>query len=367
MMRIERHVLGALVRYLGIRPGALGLAFFDAVEDPAYAAQVGAWWAALPAGEKLAADAVEALARPALVADVRVMQGRDSLIRTWAVSGAGEGPGPLVLAAADGDDALKVQCVETRDEYADTLLTWMVAAGEPSEPEMKVELTHAEFAALLAMADLHSRTAFAAYLDHEPARTSYGQEFIEKAYTEGVQVNDARWLWSFTAPLVDDAASQMDGAQLGQALEGLARRGLIERAGAEWKWTLPGEYLAESLHRRQVTVGMDTAGTDARGEAGTHAALLVRSDEPLWYADIPGGANVTVCGISMQAARQMLDLMLKPAGPALEVRVVAPPPPPIAAVPPPPPPMAGAAFCPGCGLALPPGAVFCGNCGTRLG
>lgn len=364
MLTIERHVLGALARHLNVKAGALGGAFLDEVEDAAYAAQVGAWWASLRPEDRLSQDAIASLARPALVADVKVMQGRDSLIRTWAVSGEGGGPGPLVLAAAEGEGSLKVTVVETRDEYADTLLTWLVAAGEPSEPEMKVELTHGEFAAFVAMVDLHTRGAYAAYLDHEPLQETYGQEYIWKAYTEGVEVNDTRWLWSFVAPLLDDAASQMDGAAFAAALEGLARRGLVERAGAEWKWTLPGEYLAESLHRRQVMVGLDTAGTDEAGRAGTHAALVVRSDEPLWYVDIPGGGNVTVCGVSMQAAREMLDLILRPRGPALEKRVVAvPPPPPIA----PPPAMAGAAFCPGCGQPLAAGAVFCGNCGTRLG
>ncbi len=371
MITIQRHVLGALARRMRMTPGALGTAFFDDVADAEYVKQVGEWWMSLPEQDRITVDTVAALARPALVADVKVVQGRDSLIRTWAVSGEGDQPGPLVLAAASGEDALKVKRVETRDEYVDTLVTWLVAAGEPSEPEMKVELAQAEFAALLAMTDLHSRTAYTAYLTHQPAASTYGQEAIGQVYVEGVELNDPRWLWSFCAPLLDDGASRMDGGQLSQALEGLAQRGLIERAGAEWKWTLPGEYLAESLHRRQVTIGLDTAGADAEGEAGTHAALIVRSDEPLWYVDMPGGGNVAVCGISMQGAREMLDVMLKPAGPALEVRVAAPPPPPpvIAAAPPPPPPppMAGAAYCPGCGVALAPGAVFCGNCGTRLG
>lgn len=406
MMTIQRHVLGALVQRMRLTPGALAKAFLEEVTDAEYVKQVGEWWMGLPEEERIKLDAVAALARPALVADVKVIQGRDSMIRTWAISGEGDKPGPLVLAAAQGEDALKLERVETRDEYVDTLVTWLVAAGEPSEPEMKVEMAQAEFAALLAMTDLHSRTAYAAYLTHQPAASAYGEEAIAEVHKEGVELNDPRWLWSFCAPLLDEAAGRMDGAQLGQALEGLARRGLIERAGMEWKWTLPGEYLAESLHRRQVTIGLDTAGADEQGEAGTHAALIVRSDEPMWYVDIPGGGNVMVCGISMQGVREMLDVMLKPAGPVLEARVAAPPPPPVPefapapeyqappppaefaagppppppagfappppaglppGVPPPPPPMAGAAYCPGCGVALAPGARFCGNCGMRLG
>jgi hypothetical protein len=398
MMTIQRHVLGALVQRMRLTPGALGKAFFDEVTDTEYVKQVGDWWMGLPEQERIRLDAVAALARPALVAGVKVIQGRDSMIRTWAVSGEGGQPGPLVLVASEGEDALRLERVDTRDEYVDTLVTWLVAAGEPSEPEMKVELAQAEFAALLALADLHSRTAYTAYLTHQPAASAYGLEAIAEVYREGVELNDPRWIWSFSAPLLDEAAGRMDGAQLGQALEGLSRRGLIERAGTEWKWTLPGEYLAESLHRRQVTIGLDTAGADEHGEAGTHAALIVRSDEPLWYMDIPGGGNVLLCGISMQAVREMLDVMLKPAGPVLEERAApAPPPPPApqfapapehpappppaagfapfppgglspgAPPPPPPPPMAGAAYCPGCGVALAPGARFCGNCGMRLG
>jgi hypothetical protein len=319
---------------------------------------------------------VAALAAPALVADVRVFQGRDSLIRTWAVTGAS---GPLVLAAlAEDGRTLRLERLATRDEYVDTLVAWLIAAGEPARPELRVELAQAEFAALLALVDLRSRATFTSYITHRPVEQAFAQEFVLKAFTEAVTVNDPRWLLSFAKPLLDDVATQPDAAAVGRALGGLSTRGLIERAGTDWKFTVPGEFLAESLHRRAVTIGVDTAAADAAGQLGTHAGLIVRSDEPLWFADIPGGANVTLCGISAQTARDVLDMFVTPVGPAPIAKPPAPVPPPqpvyvapapLYSAPPvqptaPPPTLR---YCPRCGQQNASGVPFCGGCGARLG
>jgi len=412
MITMHRQMLGALVRHFNLPQGLLGAAFMDQPADPGYAAQVAQWHSALPEAEKIPLSALKVLAEPALVADVRAFLRRETLIRTWAVCGAA-GECPLVLAAASGEDGeqLKLNWRQTREEFADTLLVWLIEAGEPSEPEMKVELSQAEFAVLLALCDLHSRAAYSAYIAHTPVAASYPVAFLQQAFQEAVAVDDPRWLLSFATPLLDEEASKLTADQVGQTVDRLVRRGLIQREGAEIRWTVPGEYLAESFHRRKVTVAIDTAASDRDGLLGTHAGLLLRSDQPLWYADIAGGGPAAVTGVSVQAARDILDAFLTPVGPPPVKRQAPEPPPPaetmwyvahggqtegpmaesvlrsrLATLPPGalvwnaglpgwvPPAQAGlvapapaARACPACGAALSPTQRFCVHCGAPVG
>ncbi len=333
MITMHRQHIGALTRHLNHPEGALGAAFMDEPAGAGYVAQIAQWYASLPEAERIPPSVLRALAAPALVADVRAFLGRDTMIRTWAVCGD-PSEQTLVLAAATGEDGeqLKLEWKQTREEFADSLLVWLLEGGETSEPEMKVEMSQAEYAVLLALCDLHSRAAFSAYLTHEPAPESYETRFIQQAYDEAVSVDDPRWLLSFAVPLLDEEACKLGAPQVEQALDQLARRGLIERAGAGVKWTVPGEYLAESLHRRQVMISLDTVASDPQGMLGTHAGLFIRSDQPLWYADIAGGGSVAITGVSLQAARSVLDAFFTPLGPPAPKR----PAPPAAPAPPPP-------------------------------
>ncbi len=337
MITMHRQHIGALVRHMNHPQGALGAAFMD---EPAagadFVAQIAQWHASLPEAERIPPSVLRSLAAPALVADVRAALGRDTMIRTWAVCGD-PSEKTLVLAAATGEegDQLKLEWKQTREEFADSLLLWLLQGGETSEPEMKVVMSQAEFAVLLALCDLHSRAAYSAYLTHEPAPAHYETRFVQQAYEEAVTVDDPRWLLSFSVPLLDEEACRLGAPQVEQALNQLAGRGLIELSGAGVKWTVPGEYLAESLHRRQVMISLDTVASDPQGLLGTHAGLFIRSDQPLWYADIAGGGSVAITGVSLQAARDVLDAFFTPLGPPAPKRQAPPPapaPPPPAAV-----------------------------------
>lgn len=398
MMTFDRHVIGALVRHQQLVPGSLGAPFYDIPPDPAYVQQVAQWHQAQPADGKLSPQALAVLAAPDLVADIRSLTGRDSIIHTWALTRADCQPGPILLMAPKGEEGkqLEIQLAPSREVLADTLLLWLVGAGEPSEPEMHVQMSHAELAVLLAFIDLYSRAKFSAFMAHRTQETAFDHRYITQAYQEGVNSQDPRWLQGLALPLLDEAARRLDGNGVWQCIHTLAQRRLIEAAGQEWRFTLPGEYLAESLHRRTVSVAIDTAAADGQGGLGTHGAMLIRADEPLWLIDLPPGGNAAVCGVSVQAARQILDAVLTPAGRAPAARAAQPPQPPQAvsqqpATPPRPPmppgygaqprqggypaqqammpppvrPQAGIA-CPVCRQPIAHGTLFCGNCGARL-
>jgi hypothetical protein len=395
MITMQRHVIGALVRHYQLTPGAIGVPFYDLPPDDGYAAQVAQWYESLPPTHQLPREALNLLAAPDLVADVRIFQGRDSLIRTWVMTGFGAKAGLALLTAPQGENgALKITVQESPEVFADTVLTWLIAGSEPSEPELNVRLTHEELTLLLTLTDLYSRDAYSSYIAHRPVEEQYPNDLIARAYHEAVTVDDPRWLLSFALPLLDDRVGHLEEPSLAQALQGLARRGLIEPAGQNWKFTLPGQYVALSFHRRRVTVGIDTIAADADGRLGTHAAILLRSDEPLWFLSIPPGEEAVLTGVSVVAARQILDGLLTPQAPAPPYRAAAAQPQtvtpsPAGYAPPPPPPAPGppsyaagpaphsaqppyatpgpSRFCPSCGQPAVQGAVFCGNCGARVG
>ncbi|MCW5966702.1 MAG: zinc ribbon domain-containing protein [Bryobacterales bacterium] len=402
MMTFDRHVIGALVRHQQLAPGALGAPFYDVPPDPAYVQQVAQWHQAQPADAKLSPQALAVLATPDLVADIRSLTGRDSMLHTWALARADCQPGPILLMAPKGEEGkqLEIQLAPSREVLADTMLLWLVGAGAPSEPEMHVQMSHAELAVLFAFIDLYSRAKFSAFMAHRTQESSFDHRYITQAYQEGVNSQDPRWLLGLALPLLDEAARRLDGNGVWQCIHTLAQRRLLEAAGQEWKLTLPGEYLAESLHRRTVSVTIDTAAADGQGGLGTHAAMLIRADDPLWLIDLPPGGTAAVCGVSVQAARQVLDAVLTPAGRAPASRAAQPPQPPQAVAPHPAtphhagtlpgygaqhqggypaqpgmahPPVAApparphaAAVCPVCRQQIAPGTVFCGNCGARL-
>lgn len=366
MLTLDRHVIGALVRHHQLVPGALGAAFYDLPPDPGYIQQVAQWHQAQPASAKLSAEALKILAAPDLVADIRALTGRDSMLHTWALSRVDFQPGPILLAAAaeQNEKQLKVQSYASREMLADTLLLWLVAAGEPSEPEMRVEMTHAEFAVLLAFIDLYSRAKYSAFIAHRTMETTFSHSFVYQAYDEALKAADPRWMLGFAMPLIDEAALHLDPQSFWQALQGLVQRRFLEASGQEFRFTVPGEFLAEALHRRTVSVAVDTAAAEPQGGLGTHGMMLVRSDEPLWFVDLPPGGKVTVCGVSMQAAREILDAVLTPVGRAPAAR------PPLQHPPAAPPPAAsqpGVVQCRVCGQRQAAGAMFCGNCGSRFG
>lgn len=376
MITMQRHILGALVRHHQLPQTALGAPFFDIPPDPGYAAQVAEWHDSLPAESRISPEALAVIAAPALVSDVRVFQGRNSLTRTWAMAAYSDKSGPFLLAASLGDGSgLKLEVVDSRDTFSDTLLTWLIAGGEPSEPEMKVQMSHSELAVLLAIMDLYSRAAFSAYITHAPVEDAYSASLITQSYKEAVAVDDPRWLLSFAGPVLDEDATRLDPNGVWAALQGLAQRGLVEIAGQDWKLTLPGQYVAESFHRRKVTIAIETVAANPDSTLGTHAAMLIRSDEPLWFIDLPPGGAATLTGVSVQGARDILDALFTPGAPAPPPRPAAPPlgtaPPAYGApaAPPQPTPGTGAAmrFCPSCGNPLTAGMAFCMNCGARVG
>lgn len=425
MIRMQPYVIAALVRHYGLRRSALSGGLFDEMQDPAYAAQIGAWHESLPADHRLAREQLALLAAPDLLADIRIVHGVDKLTRFWLLARQGNGGGCL-LAAPQEDGELELKPAGGAEDVSDMVLLMLAAAGEPAEPEMNVRLTHAELAALVGWIDLDHRASFVARIAHEPRPESFSAETLAEYCAREAGVPDPRWLLAFFAPLLDRSSIPATAPQAAAALQGLARRGLAEPRGAGWAWTLPGQFLSETFQRRAVLAAIDTAAAAPGGALGRHSACLLRSDQPLWLVDIPPDGEVTLAGISILDAREVLDALFTPLATAPEWRAAqqapapayapappsgaAPPPQPAYAAAPPyaahypppasprpaphlPPPVPGYApqaapygspqsgpayaaqpqyapppvqnLCRNCRQPLPPGAAFCGLCGAR--
>jgi hypothetical protein len=405
MIRLQPYVIAALARHYGLRRSALSSALFEEIQDAAYAAQIGAWYESLPADGRLGRDQLATLTAPDLLADVRILHGLEKLTRFWLLARL-DGNGPVcLLAAPQQDGELEIKPATGPGEVSDTILMMLASAGEPSEPEMRAGLSHAELAALLGWIDLDARAAFVARIAHEPRPESFAAEDLAGYCARESSIPDPRWLLPLLAPLLDKAAIPARAPQAAAALQGLARRGLAEPRGAGWGWTLPGQFLSETFQRRTVLVSIDTAAAAAGGALGRHAACLLRADHPMWLLDIPPQGEATLAGASILDARQVLDTLFTPLAQAPEwplrqqppAPAYAPPPPAYAAAPPPapaPPPFPASAaqppavppapgyspeprpaapataqpaitYCRQCRQALPAGAVFCGFCGTR--
>lgn len=410
MIRLQPYVIGALVRHYGLRRSALSGGLFEDMQDPAYAAQVGAWHESLPAEHRLSTEPLATLAAPDLLADVRILRGLDSLTRFLLLARHGANGHSCLLAGPQKDGELELKPAAGPGEVADMILLMLAANGAPAEPEMNVRLTHAELAALLAWIDLDHRAFFVARIAHEPRPESFTAEALAEYCAKEAAIPDLRWLLPFFAPLLDRAAIPSAPQQAATALQGLTRRGLAEPRGAGFAWTLPGQFLSESFQRRTVLAAIDTAAAASGGALGRHSACLLRADQPFWLIDIPPDSDAALAGINILEARKILDALFTPLAtapgrraPQPSAPAYAPPPPPspayapaaplpfapaqpYAAAPPspaaaprpaaPPPPYAARQqyappapaaqnFCRNCRQPLPAGAVFCGFCGTR--
>lgn len=201
------------------------------------------------------------------------------------------------------------------DEVEDAAYAAQVGAWYESLPATN-RLGQQHLAALLAWTDLEARATFVSLIAHQPRPEVFQAQDIAEYCSRESNVPDPRWLLPFLAPLLDPAAITAASQQTATVLQGLARRGLVEPRGAGWVWTLPGQFLSESFQRRTVTVAVDTAAAGPDGTLGRHACCLLRSDQPLWFIDIPPDGEVTLAGVSILDARKVLDTVLTPAAKA---------------------------------------------------
>jgi hypothetical protein len=172
MIRMQPYVIAALARHYGLRRSALSSALFDEVEDAAYAAQVGAWYESLAANNRLGQQHLAALVAPDLLADVRILHGRERLTRFLLLAQLGTSGGACVLAGLQTDGELELRPVEGVEAVSDSILLMLGGDSEPAEPEMNVGLSHAELAALLAWTDLEARATFVSLIAHRDPKTS---------------------------------------------------------------------------------------------------------------------------------------------------------------------------------------------------
>ena len=417
-LTIPRPAAGFLVQHLGLPLGSLGAPFVEIGGDEAYRASVIQWWNSLgPAQHKLR-EALTALAAPVTVVDIQVLFQKSSLIRTCALTGSLEPGAPWwLLAHHETEDEYECQQVSDRQTLVNTFFAYLEAGVPVWEAEMRFKLPAPEFAVFFALADLYSRAQFASLITHSVAPAQYTLEHLQQAYRNATEIPDRRYLFPFAAELLPDGVRQLAPDDV-QAIAGkLVERGLLSADSTGFSWTEPGQFLAESLHRRTCTLSIVAAGANAQGMVGAHCALFVRSDQPLWYFDLGRAATVEVitAGVSDKMARTLLDEILKPLGtPPTQNEIeafkaaAAPPPapaspkarkspvrqsppeaeeapavrspqkPPAQTPPPPPPPppavsqvpppmgQASQGVCPSCGKAVSPGAKFCKSCGSRL-
>jgi hypothetical protein len=366
---IPRPATGALVRHLGLTLGSLGSALIEFNQDPGYNAAIAQWYESLPPGHRIPREVMAALAAPTVVAEIRVLFQKSSLVRTWAMTGGLAADSPWVLVAHhESQDEYEVQQVADRETLVNTLFGYLESGVPVWEAQMRFKLPAAEFAVLLALADLYSRGQYASLITHTLAPAVYSYAEVQQAYQNATQFPDLRYLFPFAGVLLPDAARQLAPADV-QALAGqLVQHGLLKADGAGVTWTEAGRFLAESLHRRTCALLIDAAGATKDGMVGSQGSLFIRSDQPLWYIDIDRGAaaDAVLAGVTADQARSLLDEILKPEGePPPYTDILARQ----AAMPPAPPPQAAAPsqFCSSCGAKLTPGVRFCGGCGSPVG
>jgi hypothetical protein len=380
-MNIPRAAAGVLVRQLNLPLGSLGSPLVSVPADPEYEAAIAQWWNTLLPEQRIPREVLATLAAPALVADIRVMLHGSSLFRTWALAGGLAVDSPWVLIGhRETEDEYEVQPIPNRQTLVNTLFAYLEAGVPVWEAEMRVKLPGAEFALLLALADLYSRAKFASLITHSVAPATYTPENVQQAYLNATQYPDVRYLFPFASALLPEPAGNLSPADVQAATGRLVAKGLLKGDDGGVTWTEPGLFLAESLHRRVCALFIDVAGANTNGAVGTQCSLFVRSDQPLWYFDIDraGAGDAVLAGVSSTTARSLLDEILRPLGAppsqddveARKAAAVAPPwpayPPPPAAYPASTPATApgATAFCGNCGSQLPPGARFCMTCGA---
>jgi hypothetical protein len=374
MTVLKRTLAGALVQHLQLPVNTFGPAFVRIPEDKAYQASIVQWWNTLKPEAQFSHTLLSTLAAPTLVVDLRVMLGKSSLIRSWALAGGKEADAPWLLAGYDEKkDEFQIRQLDSREELLNTLLAWIEANAGFFVPEMKFDVSASEFAVLLAIIDLYSRAHYSAYITHKPVTDTYTADHIVQAYQESVNIPDPRWLLSFCAPLLPNEACALQPDKILQCLTGLTGKGLLQQAASsgEVSFTVPGLFLAESFHRCICLAGLDVSGADETGVIGSHSGLFIRSDEPLWYCDIGSDKKVTVLGVDMNMVRQILEGLLTPlAAPPLDSKsntsqAVPLQPGPIA-TPMPPPVMHETAACVKCGVIVGRDDTFCATCGTPV-
>jgi hypothetical protein len=336
---LQRPAARKLVKALGLPVNVLGSAFLGTAE-PADAA------VSTPE-EPIPAEVLATLAAPALEAELRVIFGRKSLVRSWALaSGAADDAAWLLAGYDDGVDSYTLRVLTDRGELLDTLVTWIEGNAGLWVPEMKFALPVAELAVWLAVVDLYSRAHYSAYLTHEAVGDRLWAEHIVRVYQDAATVEDPRWLLPFARPLLPKSACALSPDEVHSAAAALVRRGLLrkEEDSEGFSFSEPGLLLAESWHRRSCLIALKVAGADRDGKVGSHGGLFIRCDEPLWYCDIGADGNAVVCGADMLLTRRLLESLLTPEGaPAL----------------------VGECYCTACGKPLSVSAKFCRYCGFR--
>ena len=385
-LTIPRPAAGALAKHLGLALGSLGAPFIQASEDAANNASVIQWWNSLGPTQRNLREALAILAAPVVVADIRSLFQKSSLIRTCALTGSLESHAPWVLLAHhEAADEYEIQQLLDRQTLVNTLFAYLESGVPVWEAEMRFQLSAAEFAVLFAMSDLYSGTQFASLITHTVAPSRYTLDNVQKAYLNATQIPDQRYLFPFAASMLPDAARRLAPDAVQACAGKLVERGLLIANGDGFCWTEPGRFLAESLHRRTCTLSIDAAGANEAGMVGTQCSLFVRSDQPLWYFDMGRATakDIVTAGVSSETARSLIDEILKPIGrppsqsdieafkAAAATRPAAPiPPAPRAAAAPAPPappaPAAAASACPKCGKAVSSNAKFCKSCGANL-
>lgn len=371
---IRRSLASALAAHFQIPLGCLGAPFVDPETDASRVAAAGEWWTAQPEGRRIPRELIAGLAAPAAVADIRILLERSTLTKTWALACGVEPNAPwLLLAPVTSDNDYHVQPCAARAAVTDLLMGHLAALSPAWESQMRFQLKTPAFALLLALVDLYSRAQYASLLMQQAVPEGFDMEDIRLAWENAIQRPDQRYLFPLAAHLFPDALNNLLPGDAATLVYQIAEVGLLAEREKNYFWTDSGRFLAESLHRRNVTLAIEVAGADAGGRLAAQASLFVRSDLPLWFFDI-GAESCIAAGVSDEKARELLDGILKPVGvpPAVQREVEAPapaptlpPPPPVSAPPPPPPPAAAApaSVCPVCGAAVAPGARFCGNCG----
>lgn len=378
---LPKHYVPLLIEHLGLIKNQLS----ERTGIPApQATQVNAatdWWRTLPNEQRVVArEVLEALASPALIADVvALIEDRQAIPIRAVFSGMQkEDPVYLIGDAPDGR-SYRVTVARDTEVLINTVLLYLNPVQPLESAEAKVALQTKELAVFCALTDLSRRMYFAYMNSHDPVPDEMRIADISHVIEDSATAKDMRWLLPSVLAFQKISRSAITGNGLTMTLESLVKIGLVKRGAGNdtWQFTSAGREIAESLNRRTSVVTVGCLGVTGTGTLGIQAGIFIRSSPLLWFID-PGLGTSTpglIAAVSLAQAEALLIELVRPValpGALPPTTAKAPeitPPVPISSPMTPVPPAearGSPATCPSCRKPLTPGEKFCSACGVNI-
>ncbi len=298
----------------------------------------------------LLAEALQIVATPARVLSVTVnVPG----VTEWLTTQVAAGPtgGPYVIVSTGGElfDLFVLSSEMEVVAVLDDLLDLTTYPSQPVSPDLVIDF--AGWIGLMAAADVRRAARLRAELERLPApEVTLDAEALEAQLTAGLRNSDTRWAVTASVPISPANLRRLRPSG-SEALEAMARAGLIDRPSGGARFTEVGSSVADLVTQAVkvagVTLRFIAPDREVRGGEVTVLRTPLRLGLGFWNGT-GGQFNVTLIEPMPEAAVEMLRRLL-----LLESPLPAEAP-------------TEEGKCPGCGAEMEPGRKFCTACGAPM-